>query len=292
MMGARGMPGDAPFIDIRGLRYAYRETGPWVLDGIDLTVPAGEYLLVAGASGSGKSTLARTLNGLIPHFYGGRFEGEVRVGGVSTRDRSVADLFDQVGMVFQNPEAQLFNRSVDREIAFGLESLGLPRLDIRRRIDEIAGEMDILHLLSRSPHQLSGGEQQMVCIAAIAALNPKMIVLDEPCANLDGENVMRIRKTLSGLRKKGSGIVVCEHRLGYTAPGADRMMVMDGGRKVLEGPPSDVLRRSLDTYGLEIPEEDPGIRRHGPVFGYRSSGTRISFLRGNGAAARRRLDII
>jgi energy-coupling factor transporter ATP-binding protein EcfA2 len=254
------MTADTPFIDISGLWYAYRETGPWILNGIDLEVPPGEYILVAGASGSGKSTLARTLNGLIPHFYGGRVEGGVRVGGVSTRKRSVADLFDQVGMVFQNPEAQLFNRSVYREIAFGLESLGLSRREIPHRIDDIAQEMDIVHLLSRSPHRLSGGEQQMVCISAIAALRPKMIVLDEPYANLDGENVTRIRKTLSGFREKGTGVVVCEHRLGYTAPDAERMIVMETGRKVLDGPPTEVLRRNLETYGLEVPISESTVR--------------------------------
>ena len=112
------MTNPEPFIAVRGLRYAYREAGPWILDGLDLDIAPGEHLLLAGASGSGKSTLARTLNGLIPHFYGGRLAGEVRIAGVSIRERTVGDLFDQVGMVFQNPEAQLFNRSVFREIAF------------------------------------------------------------------------------------------------------------------------------------------------------------------------------
>ncbi|WP_373499654.1 ABC transporter ATP-binding protein [Desulfococcus sp.] len=253
------MTGEAPFIDVRGVRYAYRDAGPWVLNGIDLTVPPGGYLLVAGASGSGKSTLARTLNGLIPHFHGGRFEGEVRVGGVSTLERSVGDLFDQVGVVFQNPEAQLFNRTVLREIAFGLESLGLPRQDIRRRIDAIAQEMEIAHLLDRSPHRLSGGEQQMVSLSAIAALRPKMIVLDEPYANLDGENARRLRKTLSRLWGRGTGILVCEHRLAHTAADADRMIVMEGGRKVLEGPPEAVLREDMGACGLDPPE--PGTPR-------------------------------
>ena len=248
------MSRDAPFIDVAGVRYAYRASGPRVLKGIDLDVHRGEYLLVAGVSGSGKSTLARTLNGLIPHFYGGRFEGDVRVGGVSTRERSTADLFDRVGMVFQNPEAQLFNRSVRRELAFGLESLGLPRDGIRRRIDGVAAEMEIAHLLSRSPHHLSGGEQQMVCISAVATLRPEMIVLDEPYANLDGENVARIRAALSRLLKDGTGVVVCEHRLGRTAPDADRMIVMDRGRKVLDGPPDELRRVGLERFGLDVPE--------------------------------------
>ncbi len=245
------MKGRKPFIQIQGLRYAYRKDGPWILDGIDLNVPAGESLLVAGASGSGKSTLARAVNGLIPHFYGGRFEGDVIIGGISTRQGSVADLFDQVGMVFQNPEAQLFNRSVFREIAFGLESLGLPRREIRRRIHEIAEEMEIVHLLDRSPHSLSGGEQQMVCLSAIAALRPRMIVLDEPFANLDSDNAMRFRRTLTHLRRAGMGVLVCEHRLGHAADDAGRMVILDRGRKIMDGPPAEVMGPGIDAYGLE-----------------------------------------
>jgi len=241
------------FIAVDGLRYAYGKGTPWILNGIDLEIPPGEHLLVAGASGSGKSTLARTLNGLIPHFYGGRLEGDVWVGGMSTRERSVADLFDQVGMVFQNPEAQLFNRTVRREIAFGLESLGLPRREMLRRIDDIAAETGIEHLLSRAPHHLSGGEQQMICISAVAALKPKMIVLDEPFANLDGDNVARIRKTLVRLGEKGTGVMVCEHRLGYAGYDAARMVVLADGRKVLDGPAKAVLSGDLGVYGLEAP---------------------------------------
>ena len=101
--------------------------------------------------------------------------------------------------------------------------------------------MKIAHLLDRSPQELSGGEQQMVCISAVAALRPNLIVLDEPFANLDGENVVRIRKALAGLRKRGAGVLVCEHRLARTAPDAGRMVVLSQGRKVLDGPPAELL---------------------------------------------------
>ena len=134
------------------LGYAYRkEDANLALDGVDLRIAPGEYLLVCGASGSGKSTLCRTFNGLIPHFYGGRLHGDVRVAGKSTAEQSVAGLFERVGMVFQNPETQLFNSSVAREIAFGLESLGLPRADIQKRIFATAQILNLSELLERNP---------------------------------------------------------------------------------------------------------------------------------------------
>ena len=112
-------------IHISGLSYSYRKTAPpWILKEIDLQLTPGEYTLLCGSSGSGKSTLCRTLNGLIPHFHRGTFKGSVHLGSLSTQDRSVGDLLDDVGLVFQNPETQLFNRTVALELAYGMESLG------------------------------------------------------------------------------------------------------------------------------------------------------------------------
>ncbi len=240
------------FISTEGLRYTYRrDRAPWVLNGIDLAIRPDEYLLIAGASGSGKSTLCRTFNGLIPHFHGGVLEGRVRVGGQETTDLSVGDLFGQVGMVFQNPEAQLFNRTVAGEIAFGLESMGLPRTVMKARIDAVSRAMGISGLLDRDPHSLSGGEQQLTCLAAILSLHPQIIVLDEPYASLDPANVWRVRKALQRIHEGGTGIIVGEHRMGYTAPDVERMIVLDGGRIVLDGPPSRLLTPIItETFGL------------------------------------------
>jgi len=236
------------------VRYTYQKGGnQWILDDISLTIHHGEYLLLCGASGSGKSTLCRTFNGLIPHFYGGRLNGEVRVAGLITTRHSVGDLFEQVGIVFQNPEAQLFNSSVKREIVFGLESLGLPRSEIESRLVKISEMTNISHLLHRNPHEVSGGEQQLVSIAAILALDPKLIVLDEPYANLDPVNVRRIRDLLKTIHRRGVGIVISEHRLRYTVPDVQRMVVLHQGRVVLDAPPEDALTRNVESYGLELP---------------------------------------
>ena len=236
------------------LGYAYRqEDANLALDGVDLRIAAGEYLLISGASGSGKSTLCRTFNGLIPHFYGGRLHGEVRIAGKPTSKQSVVDLFERVGMVFQNPEIQLFNSSVAREIAFGLESLGLPRADIQERIFTTAKMLNLSALLERNPQELSGGEQQLVAIAAVLAIAPQLLVLDEPYANLDPVSVRRVRAALKAIHQKGMGVVISEHRLPYTVPDVQRMVALHQGRIVLDGAPERLLAQNVERFGLELP---------------------------------------
>lgn len=242
------------FIEADNLQYAYRKAAESrVLAGIDLQIRCGEYILICGASGSGKSTLCRTFNGLIPHFYEGDFAGEIRIAGITTARQSVSRLFPEVGLVFQNPEVQLFNQSVEKEIAFGLESLGLPRPEIKKRIVESAETIGIERLLLRNPHELSGGEQQLVSIAAILALQPQFIVLDEPYANLDPVNVGLVRSVLKKVHRRGMGVIISEHRLLLTVADVNRIAVLSKGKIVMDGPPSEVLCQDLSTYGLELP---------------------------------------
>ena len=241
-------------IKIEQLRYAYKKkAGPWVLDGLNLKIRPYEYLLICGASGSGKSTLCRTFNGLIPHFYGGTLQGDVHVAGLTTANQTISNLFVHVGMVFQNSEAQLFNRTVSHEIAFGLESLGLQSAEISRRITETAEMINIVDLLPRNPHELSGGEQQLVSIAAILATRPQLIVLDEPYANLDPTNVKQVRMALKSIQQQGITVVISEHRLPYTVADVQRMVVLHQGRIILDGPPDKVLNQDVETFGLTLP---------------------------------------
>jgi len=251
-------------VETRQLRYRYAKTqAGWILDGLNVYVQPGETLLLCGASGSGKSTLLRTFNGLIPHFYGGRLEGTIRVAGCLTASRSVPQLFDKVAMVFQNPDSQLFNATVEHEIAFGLESLGLPRQEIRRRIRQTCQTVKIAHLLGQSPQQLSGGEKQLVAIAAVLALKPRLIVLDEPYANLDPAGVRRIRRTLAAVHRQSISVLISEHRLACSVPDAARMLVLHAGRVVLEGSPQQVLTQHLEAFGLESPPAVKFSRRLG-----------------------------
>jgi energy-coupling factor transporter ATP-binding protein EcfA2 len=243
-----------PAIEVRGVRYRYTASDPgWVLQGLDLCVEAGEYLLICGASGSGKSTLCRLLNGLIPHFYDGIMEGQVRVNGVDTRESSVGELFGHVGTVFQNPTAQLFNHTVAGELAFGLESLGLPPEAIARQIKGTASRLEMDHLLEQKPHQLSGGEQQLVAIAAAVACQPQVLVLDEPYASLDPANVGRVREALRQIHRDGTAVIVVEHRLEHAVADADRMVVLHGGRIASNGPPRTVLAEDIEAFGLNLP---------------------------------------
>jgi len=241
-------------IEARDLHYKYTAGGPrWVLEGLNLRIEPGEYLLVCGASGSGKSTLCRAFNGLIPHFHGGVLEGHVWVAGLDTRAHPVSELFAHVGMVFQNPEAQLFNSTVERELTFGLESLGLPRREIGPRVVETAEMTGLAPLLAHNPHQLSGGEKQLVVIAAALALRPQVIALDEPYANLDPVNVGLVRTALREINRRGTAVVLTEHRLQNAIADADRMVVLHQGHIALDGPPRSVLREEVMEFGLNPP---------------------------------------
>ncbi len=243
-----------PVIRVSGLRYRYAGKGSkWILDDLDLEVRPGEYVLICGPSGSGKSTLCRTLNGLIPHFFGGRMEGRVIVAGLDTREHPVGELFAHVGLVFQNSEAQLFNSTVESELAFGLESLGLSPAEIEERVTQTAEIVGITHLLHREPHQLSGGEQRLVTIAAVLALRPEVLVLDEPYASLDPANVARVREALSETHRRGTAVVLTEHRLENAVADVERMVVLHRGRVALEGMPQDVLAEDVTDLGLSPP---------------------------------------
>ena len=240
-------------IAVRKLTYQYRQASRPVLRNIDLEVGRSDYLLITGRSGSGKSTLCRTFNGLVPHFYGGTLSGDVWVAGKAVSQTPVGELFDQVGMVFQNPDAQLFCRSVAQEIAFGLESLGLGRRAIEARLREVLDQTGLAGLRHRDPQTLSGGEKHLVLIAAMLALRPKVMVLDEPFADLDPANVQRVRRLLQELHADGCGIVICEHRLSRAAPDATRMVVIHQGRIAADGDPQSILAHAQRKWGLEAP---------------------------------------
>jgi energy-coupling factor transport system ATP-binding protein len=244
---------ESTIIAVKKLTYRYRQASQPVLRNIDLAIGRSDYLLITGRSGSGKSTLCRTFNGLIPHFYGGVLSGDVWVAGQAVSQTPVGQLFDQVAMVFQNPDAQLFCRSVAQEVAFGLESLGLGRRTIAARLDGALDRTGIAKLRRRDPQTLSGGEKHLVLIAALLALRPKVMVLDEPFADLDPANVQMVRRLLRELHAAGCGIVVCEHRLSRAAPDATRMVVLHQGRIAADGDPQAVLAKAPREWGLESP---------------------------------------
>jgi energy-coupling factor transporter ATP-binding protein EcfA2 len=238
-------------IEVRRFSYRYPQLGSqWALRNIEVQINAGEYVLLCGASGSGKSTLVRALTGLIPHGYDGVIEGSIVIDGVDTRSRPLAEWLMTVGVVFQSPQWQLFNSTVTRELAFGLESLGCQRQVMRQRIDAVAAQLGIEHLLERNPQQLSAGEQLLVALGTVLVVGARIIVLDEPFANLDGMHVAQVQAILRALHQQGVTIIVAEHRLGLVAADATRMIVLHEGQIVLDGRPADVLAHDIRRFHL------------------------------------------
>jgi len=228
------------------------------LDGVSLSVAPGECVLVTGPSGCGKSTLARTLNGLIPHTIPARMEGRVLVDGRDTAGCSVAELATAVGLVFQNPATQLFNLTVDDEVAFGPRNLGLAEDEVSRRVASALAATGIEHLRGRSTRELSGGERQRLAIAAVLAMGPRILVLDEPTASLDVRSTREMAATLGCLRDAGVTILIVEHRLGAVAHLAQRTVILEAGRVVADGPTDEVLALQplLRRLGLRRPAEE------------------------------------
>ena len=182
---------------------------------IDLTVRPGEFWLVTGPSGCGKSTLARCLTGLIPHLYRGRMAGQVTVGDICTDNAPLWQLAEQAGLVFQNPAAQMLCATVEEELFFGLETLGLDRSEMARRVDVALRQFDLTRLRDRVPQTLSGGEQQKLALAAVMARRPPLLVLDEPLSMLDSTAALELVTHLQALTQDGVAVVVCEHRGEY-----------------------------------------------------------------------------
>jgi energy-coupling factor transport system ATP-binding protein len=242
-------------LEIRKFGFRYPEAPRMAVADFSLSIPEGEIAVLAGPSGCGKSTLLRAVNGLIPHMYSGDYSGEVSVAGSSVKGSNMRDLAQTVGFLFQNPENQIFMFSVERDVAFGLENLGVPRDEMRRRVDEAISLLGIGDLALRAPHELSDGQKQRVALAGVLAMRPRLVILDEPTSLLDPKTASELVDLVAKLRREiGTTFVVVEHRLDLLVRVADRLVVMNEGRKVLEGTPRDVLfGDEAESYGVAVP---------------------------------------
>ncbi len=243
-------------IETSNLTYTYPGgTEPSLVD-VSLSIEKGEFVILTGPSGCGKTTLCRCLNGLVPHFYSGKLEGDITVAGLKVSEHSIYELARHVGLVFQNPENQLFALSVEKDVAFGLENLGLPRKEMRRRVDWALRMTGIYDLRERAPHELSGGQQQRVAIACVLAMEPDVMVLDEPTSFLDPLGAQKIFEVIENLNKKlGITVILVEHRLDLASRYANHVFIMDEGRVVLDGKPLDVFgSESARLIGVGVPK--------------------------------------
>ncbi len=233
----------APAATFERVRFAYPGQTEAALDGVEWDLAAGTLTLLAGPSGSGKSTLLRCLNGLVPHFSGGRFGGRVLVAGHDTRTTPPRVLAAEVGFVFQDPEAQFVTTRIDDEIAFGMEQLGVAPVEMRRRVDEILALLGIEALRCRDVSTLSGGERQKVAIAAALAPRPNILALDEPTSQLDPWSAEEVLAAVAKLhRDQGLTTVLAEHRLSRVVALTDRIRLLGTrGHAVADGPPAAVL---------------------------------------------------
>jgi len=243
-------------IDIRDLTYRYEQGDRNALQNVSLHIPPGGFLGVIGPSGAGKSTLLHAICGVIPHHYKGNYCGSVKIGGRDSFEAGLTELSLTIGTVFQDIDSQLIAASVEDEILYGLENFGFPHDDIERRIRTTLDAIGIGELRHRRIRSLSGGQKQKVALAAVLALQPRILLLDEPTAELDpgsSRQIYSILRTLSA--RQGITVVVVEQKIMLLSEFAEELAVMRRGEILFHGPVREVLRQAaaLESIGVNCP---------------------------------------
>jgi energy-coupling factor transporter ATP-binding protein EcfA2 len=233
-------------LEVTGLTYTYPGSTSPALRDISFKAEAGDLIALIGANGAGKSTLCYALAGFIPHMFSGHMQGGVQVAGLETSAHSLSQLAGEVGLVMQNPANQLsgVRLSVYEEVAFGLENLGVPRVEMPPRIEQALAMVGIPGLAARSPFTLSGGEQQRLALASILVMEPRLLVLDEPTAMLDPEGALAFFHVIQHLLGTGTTVVLAENRLEWIGEYASQVVALTQGEIILQGSPQTVLTSS------------------------------------------------
>ncbi len=246
-------------LELERVGYTYPEASGPALDGVDLRIGLGERVLIGGASGSGKSTLLRTANGLVPHFYGGRFGGRATVLGMDTRTTSPQSLAAQVGMVFQDLPARFLTNSVEDEIAFSLELSGAGSRLIPARVEAIAERMGVARLVGRRLEHLSAGEQARLAIAAALARQPRLLLLDEPVTHIDPAGSQAVAAWVRQLsQQEGVTVILADHRVESWREMIDRWVRLGvGGRIETDRPPPAATGNGLEDLRSQLGRVDP-----------------------------------
>ncbi|MBR1641264.1 MAG: ATP-binding cassette domain-containing protein [Butyrivibrio sp.] len=243
-------------ISVKNLGFVYQGGKSAALDGINIEIADGDFVGITGTSGAGKTTFTFALSGIIPQKIKGDFFGAVTVDGVDTAEHPAEDFARKVGQVFQDIDSQMVASVVEDEILFGLENFGVPHEEIAKRVDRVLKDLGIEDLRDREIEGLSGGQKQKVAIASILALEPEVIVLDEPTGELDPESSREIFKILTDLnREKGITVIIVEQKIMLLCEYVKHMMVLDKGKIAFYGTPGD-MAASIDTFkdlGINVP---------------------------------------
>ena len=230
-------------LEVKDLKFKYRDAKKRVLNGLNFQVKKGEFLCIIGQNGSGKSTLCNALVGLIPYYFAGKLNGQVLVDGIDTQESTIAELSSKIGLVFQNPFNQLSYTagSVAEELAYGLGNKGVPREKMVKKVEYVAKLMRIDHIIHKNPLELSGGQVQRVAFGSTFIMEPGILVLDECTTQLDPLGSEEIFDIVKELNKNGVTVIMVDHDMERVARCADRILVLDSGEQVALDTPQNIF---------------------------------------------------
>jgi energy-coupling factor transport system ATP-binding protein len=216
-------------LELKDVTFKYQLAKETILENISLSIEKGEFVALVGRNGVGKTTLCSIMRGLIPTFHTGTMSGQVLLNGVDISEMSIGDLALHIGFVFQNPFVQVsgVKQTVFEEVAYGLENLGVERSEIIRRVDEMLIQLNIEHLRSKHPMQLSGGQSQRVALASVLVMDPGILIIDEPTSQLDPQGTEEVFETIRLLKERKKTIILVEHKVDWVAEYADRVIVIN-----------------------------------------------------------------
>ncbi|MGE5619958.1 MAG: energy-coupling factor ABC transporter ATP-binding protein [Sphingomonadaceae bacterium] len=238
-------------IEFENVSFRYSGTTRMILNEVSLSIEEGEFVAVFG---QGKSTLLMCLCGAIPHLLPGKFSGAVRVDGMDTQQHKIADISRKVGVVLQDPENQLFNLTVEGDVVFGMENLLVPPHEMEARLQDALRTVRMSDFRRRMSHELSGGQKQRAAIASVLAMQPKILVMDEPTRELDPLGTEEVFEVLGRLKKQGKTIVIVENDPEHLAPLADKMILLRDGNLELMTEPREFYRRVKGDEKIRFPQ--------------------------------------